>query len=134
MTRRYTPAQIDAIESFRESPYCSMFGCHETEQAAKAVVKWLAANGNRWDAALPQLETITEERYLKHSHALFDEENDYGFVACNFERKFVVDGHVSDEFIEAMHRGTDGMRLNKASLHKLRPDLFENEQHASRRI
>ncbi len=124
MTRRYTPAQIDAIESFRESQYCSMFGCHETEQAAKAVVRWLAENGNEWSLPLPPLETIAAERHLKHSHGCFDEENDYGQVNCNFEAACVQDGKVNEKFVDMVHRGTDGMMLSKKVLNRLRPDIF----------
>lgn len=100
-----------------------MCGCCETEQAAMAVVRWLVANGNRWDIRLPRLDTITTERNLKHSHGMFDENED-DEVRCDFERNYVVDRMVNEKFICKVHRVSDGMRLTNESLQKLRPDLF----------
>ena len=119
----YNPQQIDAIESFRASPYCSMDGCVETETVIAAVVRWLAANGNTWGIDLPPLESLATERDLIHSHWHEDDSGLHG-VACNFKNDLTENGKVNAKFIRIVHRGTDGMRLNDAALHTLRPDLF----------
>lgn len=124
MTHRYSPEQIDSIESFRESPYCSMCGCVETEQVTQAVVRWLAANGNDWCTLLPDLTTIATERQLKHSHTYVGDDDELTMIPCDFVKTYTECGVVNDRFLRVVHRGTDGMRLSKVSLNKLRPDLF----------
>ena len=124
MTDRYLPAQIDAIESFRESPYCSMCGCHETEQVTQAVVRWLIEHGNRWNTLLPDLTTIATERHLKHSHTYAGDNDELTMIPCDFAKTYTEGGLVNDKFLRVVHRGTDGMRLSEISLNKLRPDLF----------
>jgi hypothetical protein len=124
MKYRYLPEQIDAIESFRESPYCSMFGCVETERVAQAVVRWLIANGNSWDALLPDLTTIANERDLMHSHTYLGDGDELTRIVCDFARTYTDGDNVNTQFVHAVHRGTDGMRLSQGSLNTLRPDLF----------
>lgn len=120
----YSPQQIDTIESFRASPYCSMSGCNETETVIAAVVQWLAANGNEWGVELPPLETLATEKNLSHSHWYDDDDGNQTGYPCNFKNDLTENGKVNAKFIRIVHRGTDGMRLNDAALHTLRPDLF----------
>jgi hypothetical protein len=121
---RYSPEQIDAIESFRESPYCSMSGCFETEQVVQAVVRWLISNGNEWNVPLPDLTTIAKSRYLKHTHSYYSDDDAVTMVACDFTQKYTNDGVANERFIELVHRRTDGVRLNDKILKRLRPDIF----------
>lgn len=124
MKYMYSPAQIDAIESLIESPYCSLFGCHGIEMAAASVVRWLAANGNRWDLQLHELNTIAREYDLLHSHNYLDGDDDLGAIKCDFAARYTAGGSVTDDFIKTVHRRTDGTRLSHATLNTLRPDLF----------
>lgn len=114
---RYSPAQIIAIESFREDPFCSIMGCCETESVAQKVVAWLATSGNDWALPLPQLTQFGTAWELDHGHSGED-------GSCDFARDYTIDGYVNEYFVTVMHRRMDGMRWRADILHQLRPDLF----------
>ena len=115
---QYKPSQIDAIESLRESPYCSMFGCAETQCIAKNIVKWLIANGDHWDIELPALSQFGTLWEQKHEHTTGGEPR-----CCDFLNDYMAGRYLKDEFTDCCHRHCDGLRLRKEILVKLFPDI-----------
>lgn len=105
------PSHVIAKEALRKSPFCKMFGCCEFETVAKAVVQFLATNGNQWDVTVDV-----------RSLGLRDWDIDHGHTDCgdhNFVRDFIEYGKVNERFVAHVTRYSDYQELRDDVIAKL---------------
>ena len=119
---QYKPSQIEAIESLRESPFGTMFGCCEFECCAKIIVKWLRENGDTWTALIPDIEQLCGKHDLVH--AIFI---DGKYEDDRFEDDYMKNGNVTQLFIDTVHRNYDCV-LRSEILTQLFPKEFSDAQ------
>lgn len=115
------PSQIEAVESLRESPYRSMFGCCEIEEVAKQIIKWLTEHGDCWYIDLPELDVFESRWSLKHEHTVGGGDP----YVCDFVADYMDGSHVNQLFVDMCNRHYNH-QLRCDVLRKLFPRIIWN--------